>query len=321
MLVTRAKVEFAAKTLGVNFNTADFTLDDFLRGMSVELEHGKINFVTNFTDNDLVKTAKIVLAHMIESPRYYDEKIGLETRESFLGKSVKSSETAREHKAFKFMLENVDENGEFTGYASVYGNVDDGDDIVEKGAFAKTIKEDFDRIKILLQHNAYEPPIGKPIELREDEKGLFIRGKISNTQKGRDVLTLLKDGVLKELSIGYDAIVFEIDEQTGIRHLKELKLWEVSIVTWAMNELARVEDVKTLVDVLKTEAKNGKITRSRLDALKPFIAVVRELADILSPFLEPLPTTEPVTQDNIKKTKQIKQSGIIFEIIPTKNRR
>lgn len=48
--------------------------------------------------------------------------------------------------------------------------------------------------------------LGKPLELREDEKGLFIRGKISDTQSGRDVQTLLKDGVLNELSIGYDAV-------------------------------------------------------------------------------------------------------------------
>ena len=76
-------------------------------------------------------------------------------------------------------------------------------------------------------------------QVREDSKGLYIKAKISDTAMGRDVKVLLKDGVLNELSIGYDPIVFDYDE-TGIRHLREVKLWEVSVVTWAMNPEATV---------------------------------------------------------------------------------
>ncbi len=242
----------------------------------------------------------------------------------------KKSETImREYKAVRFNVESVDEeSGEFSGHAAIFDNVDDGGDIIERGAFSKTIKEDFDRIKILFQHNDCELPIGKPLELREDEKGLFIKGKISDTQKGRDIQTLLKDGVLNELSIGYDAIAFDFDSEKGIRHLKEIRLWEVSIVIWAMNDQARIDEVKSLADTLKSSAeelkreiKAGKITRARLDALKPFIAVVRELADILGPFLEPPVTGEAETQNNIAKAaqkpiKETKKSGIVFEIIP-----
>lgn len=228
----------------------------------------------------------------------------------------KSDAPARERKAFSFEVESADETtGEFSGYAAVFGNRDSGNDIIEKGAFAKTIAEDFNRIKILVLHNDCWLPVGKPIELREDDRGLFIRGKICDTSMGRDIRTLLKDGVLNELSIGYDAIEFDYDSKQDTRHLKEIKLWEVSIVTWAMNDQARVEEVKTLVEDLRTEVKSGKITQARLNALKPFIAVVRELAEILSPFLEPPePDTDPPTQNNIKM--QIKKSGLIFEIIP-----
>ena len=200
--------------------------------------------------------------------------------------------------------------------------MDDGGDIIEPGAFSRTIKENFDRIKILSQHNDCDLPIGKPIELREDDKGLFVRGKISDTQKGRDVQTLLKDGVLNELSIGYDAITFDFDSDKGVRHLKEVRLWEISIVTWAMNDQATIDEVKSLAESLKIEAKAGKITRTRLDALKPFIAVVRELADILGPFLDPpVVEDEPGTQNNVTKAtknpaREIKKSGMIFEIIP-----
>ena len=159
---------------------------------------------------------------------------GVATREK------KSDTPQREYKSASFVLESADEStGEFSGYAAVFGNVDDGGDVIEKGAFAKTIVEDFNRIKILALHNNCWLPVGRPIELREDDRGLFIRGKISNTSLGRDIRTLLKDGVLGELSIGYDAVVFDYDSETGIRHLKEIKLWEVSIVTWAMNDQAK----------------------------------------------------------------------------------
>ena len=187
------------------------------------------------------------------------------------------------------LREILESTGEFSGYAAVFGNVDSGGDVIEKGAFAKTIVEDFNRIKILALHNDCWLPVGRPIELREDDRGLFIKGKISDTSMGRDIRTLLKDGVLSELSIGYDAIDFDYDSKTDTRHLRRIKLWEVSIVTWAMNEQARIDEVKSLVEGIKSEAKSGKITRARLDALKPFIAVVRELADILSPFLDVAP--------------------------------
>ncbi|MCX4357048.1 MAG: HK97 family phage prohead protease [Oscillospiraceae bacterium] len=245
--------------------------------------------------------------------------------------SLKNAVSTREIKSFKFELESADEaTGEFSGYAAVFGNVDAGGDVIERGAFAKTIVDDFDRIKILSLHDNYDLPIGKPIELREDGKGLYIRGKISDTQKGRDIQTLLKDGVLTEMSIGYDAVAFDYDSESNIRHLKEIKLWEISIVTWAMNDQAKIDEVKSLVESLSIEAKSGKLSRARLNTLKPFITVLKELAEILSPFLE-LAALEEQEQDdgnqnNIAKTKQrdvkqTKSDGMIFKIIPRENRR
>lgn len=254
-------------------------------------------------------------------------------RRGAAGWEKKSDTPQREYKSVSFVLESADEStGEFSGYAAVFGNLDSGGDVIEKGAFTRTIAEDFARIKILSQHNSYDLPIGKPLELREDENGLYIRGKISDTQTGRDIRTLLKEGVLAELSIGYDAVAFDYDSETGIRHLKEIKLWEVSIVTWAMNDQAKIDDVKSLVEELRTEAKAGKISRRRMDALKPFIAVVRELLEILSsmnapdedppppePDDPPRPAAKPRKSADPKK--QTKNAGIIFEIVPNKNRR
>ncbi len=234
------------------------------------------------------------------------------------GRGAKSGAAVHERKAVSFALESTDEKtGEFSGYASVFGNVDDGGDIVEKGAFAKTIVEDFARIKILALHNGSWLPVGKPLELREDDHGLFIRGKISDTSMGRDIQTLLKDGVLNELSIGYDVVDYAFDESTGIRNLKQIKLWEVSIVTWAMNDQATIDDVKSMAEDLKAEAKSGKMSHARLNALKPFIAVVRELVEILGPFLEPQPEPEPEPEPapTPEKQKKSKTDGMIFEIV------
>lgn len=229
--------------------------------------------------------------------------------------------TGREYKSFKFELKEANEEGEFSGYAAVFGNKDDGDDIIEKGAFARTILEDFSRIKILSQHRGHDLPIGKPLELKEDDHGLYIRGKISDTQTGRDIRTLLKDGVLTEMSIGYDTVKYDFDSITGIRHLKEIRLWEVSIVTWAMNNQAKIdavkslqsgtEELKTLVDEIASEAKAGKLTRTKLEAIKPFIAVMRELTDILDPLLN---DSQQSQED--QSAEGTKSSGIVFEIVP-----
>ena len=153
------------------------------------------------------------------------------------------------NKAFKtiqFKTETFDEEeGIFSGYGAVFGNVDSGGDIIEHGAFTKTLAKGWERVKILALHNDAILPIGKPVELREDENGLYLRAKISDTATGRDVKTLIKDGVLSELSIGYEPVVFEYDGNQ-IRHLKELELFEVSVVTWAMNEQAVITDYKSM---------------------------------------------------------------------------
>ena len=136
-----------------------------------------------------------------------------------------------ETKRLSFKMDEYDEEeGIFSGYGAVFENVDSGGDIIEPGAFAKALAAGWERVKILALHNDCWLPIGKPLELREDEKGLFLKAKISDTSMGKDIKILLKDGVLNELSIGYEPVVFEFD-QAGIRHLKEVDLWEVSVVT------------------------------------------------------------------------------------------
>lgn len=187
-----------------------------------------------------------------------------------------------EYKTIAFELDDYnEEEGSFSGYGAVFSNIDSGGDIIEPGAFTKTLAEDVGRVKILSGHNEELLPIGKPLELREDTKGLFLRAKISDTTLGRDVKTLIRDGVLGELSIGYDPVTFEFDEN-GVRHLKEVKLWEVSVVTWAMNERAVITDFKAAAQGVAADIKAGrKISAARLKSLEDACSSMKAAAKLL----------------------------------------
>lgn len=157
----------------------------------------------------------------------------------------------RKRVAFKMAAVNLDE-GTFQGHASVFNVPDDGDppDIMLPGAFTKTIREwgpaGANRIKLLALHRNDWLPIGVPAQLIEDGTGLGVIGRVSKTTLGLDVLTLMRDGVLTELSIGFDIIKHEMDEALGMRRLKEVRLWEISPVTWAMHPLATIDAVKAM---------------------------------------------------------------------------
>lgn len=152
-------------------------------------------------------------------------------------------------KQCKFQVKSSDDEGmTFEGYGAVFGNIDDGNDIIEPGAFKETIDANFGRIKILKQHGENSTiPIGKPLELKEDEHGLFIKGKLVDTTDGVDIYKLMKAGVVNEMSIGYDPVEYKEEDIGGIivRHLTQIQLWEVSLVTWAMNPQAVVTGVKS----------------------------------------------------------------------------
>lgn len=142
--------------------------------------------------------------------------------------------------------------GVIEGYGSVFGNTDSYGDIVVAGAFAETLKGG--RAPAMLwQHNPDEP-IGVWTEVREDKRGLVVKGQLAlGTQRGREALELIKMGALSGLSIGYSTVRSSYDEQSGIRSLLELDLWEVSPVTFPANDAARItsaksESIKTVRD-------------------------------------------------------------------------
>jgi HK97 family phage prohead protease len=131
------------------------------------------------------------------------------------------------------------------GYASTFGNVDLGKDVVVQGAFEKTLQERLPKkqIKMLYGHR---DPLGMPVMMKEDSRGLYVEGKVSETQLGNDTLALIEDEVINAMSIGYRTVKHEMDNESGIRYLKELKLYEFSPVVFPMNEEARISGVKSM---------------------------------------------------------------------------
>jgi HK97 family phage prohead protease len=128
------------------------------------------------------------------------------------------------------------------GYASLFGKRDQGGDVVQKGAYAASLKAlsgSGRRVKMLWQHDPQQP-IGVWDEVREDGTGLFVKGRIlTEVEKGREAAALLAAGAIDGLSIGYRTLRAEKDGK-GQRLLSELELWEVSLVTFPMLAEARV---------------------------------------------------------------------------------
>lgn len=143
--------------------------------------------------------------------------------------------------------------GIIEGYGATF-DLDRGDDIILKGSFLKSLerhKADNRPIRMLFGHDRNNLIGGFPVsEAREDEKGLWVKGEINlDTQQGQEAFALAKQGVLTDMSIGFsitsrDAVSFEEIDDRIIRVIKEIELWEISLVSEPMNAAAKITTVK-----------------------------------------------------------------------------
>jgi HK97 family phage prohead protease len=158
------------------------------------------------------------------------------------------------HREYKFTpldLKQVETDGTFAGYASLFHAEDMGRDIVLPGAFRDSLRErGATGIKLLYQHNPAEP-IGVWESLKEDTRGLLAKGRLMlAVARAREVLALMRAGALDGLSIGFRAVTGKRDARTGIRRLTRIDLWEISIVTFPLLPEARVAHVKSDAELL-----------------------------------------------------------------------
>jgi HK97 family phage prohead protease len=174
------------------------------------------------------------------------------------------------------------EKGEFTGYASIFGNVDLGNDVVERGAFTKSLRrKGYRKVKMLYQHDTKQP-IGVFDMIKEDENGLFVKGRLAmQTQKGKEVFELMKMGAIDGLSVGYrvDQKGYSCDDKKGKRRLKEVDLMEISAVTFPMNPKAMIQGVKSDSSIREWETHMREVCGlSRSEAKMTAKAVVNVLS-------------------------------------------
>ena len=133
----------------------------------------------------------------------------------------------------------VTATGTIEGYAAIFGEPDRGGDIIAPGAFTASLARRASAVKLLWQHDPAQP-IGIWDEITEDIRGLRVKGRLLTTvQRGAEAAALLTAGALDGLSIGYRAV--KADRRGTHRHLTEIDLWEISLVTFPMNANARLQ--------------------------------------------------------------------------------
>ncbi len=195
----------------------------------------------------------------------------------------KSADAGREIRSYALQIKATGDDGMVEGYGSVFDVIDSYADIISKGAFVKSIdshKAAGTMPAMLWQHDS-SVPIGVWTEMSEDKNGLVLRGKLAmDTVKGKEAHALLKMGALNGLSIGFMSKQWAYDQETDIRILTEIDLWECSIVTFPANAKACVTNVKS-TDEITTLKDAERVLRdsgfSKQDALA-FVSRVKTLS-------------------------------------------
>ena len=183
-----------------------------------------------------------------------------------------------------------DDDRTFEGIVSVFGIVDEGGDIVEKGAFTESLENFSYRVRGLWQHDVYTLPIGVHKELREVSReelpvdtqlaypdatgGLYIKGRILPTTLGDDLLVCIREGAVKEMSFGYIAKDYEpIKNSQGFRvgrKLTQIDLFEWSPVNWGMNSATSIaaKEAALTQENITNMVHQKRLLRAYIDELK-----------------------------------------------------
>lgn len=181
-------------------------------------------------------------------------------------------------------IKEISQTGTFCGYGSVYGVLDDGDDVILHGAFAESLADSQAKgimPALLWQHRSAEP-VGCYTKMSEDATGLYVEGKLAlKTQRGAEAYELMSMKAISGLSVGFMTREDSYDQKTGVRTIKKGDLWECSLVTFPMNGQARVSAVKGIEEIIDFKSaekylrESGGLSRTEATAL---VARIKGLA-------------------------------------------
>lgn len=175
-----------------------------------------------------------------------------------------------ETKSFALELKDLTEEGVIEGYASIFGNVDNGGDKVMPGAFVEGLaksRQTGRKVKMLWQHNP-DQPIGVWDDLAEDAKGLWVKGRlVMEVPRAKEAHALMKAGAIGGLSIGYR--IKDSEPDGNVRLLKSVELYEISPVTFPMNERAKLSSVKAdgCETIIEKLAAGDRLTEREFESL------------------------------------------------------
>ena len=172
-----------------------------------------------------------------------------------------------EYKATTVEFKATGDAGEYEGHFSIFGNIDDGSDIAHPGMFLKTISERARRVKVFYAHDWMKLIGPPPSLLKEDTVGLFAAGRLTlDSFWGKEAWALMKDNALTEGSFGYEAVKFDFEtlqpDGRNVRHLREVKLYEISPVPLGMNALTEIRAVKAALGKMQ-KPEEGETHASR----------------------------------------------------------
>jgi len=215
--------------------------------------------------------------------------------------------------------------GIVTGYFSSFDNMDSDGDVIRKGAFTKTINENFNRVRHLLDHDATKS-VGKIISLEEHGKGLYYESKAGRHTLGRDFLLMVEDGLITEHSIGFVTIKQKAMGQYN--EISEVKLYEgSSLQGWGANEMTPVtgmksfEDTNQLMDNILNAIKNGKYTDEtfaklelQLLQLHKQLQILKDASvDIQEPSEEKSTVTVTISIDDTEEDNPMEEEEVVEE--------
>jgi len=211
-------------------------------------------------------------------------------------------------KGFDITFKNVDtEKGIVQGYFASFGTKDLHGDVIEPGAFKKSIQERGPKgkklIKYLLDHDTTKQP-GLITELYEDSFGLAYEAKVGRHSLGRDFLLMVEDGLINQHSFGYSVVKSTRDSKSDTQYLKELRLFEGSAIQFlGANENTPITGLKSLEDALEMCAKLESFVRSSNatdETLQKLSEQLISLHKSIEPFLDTQKQKEPITKEKLR---------------------